>query len=438
MTNGTTIKRPVLQAAFGSEDADAVHIDDFTQIPSLGGTIQIFYETQGGWKINRGIFNVDRADKNVFRNLILDGGRYTQRPGADFGVSAGIRIRTAHWSENPAIPGHPQEGNCTVTNSVFRNIRGAGVLLTGGEGHTVDHCTFSACGYGEGDTKGGSSWDASSGALTFQMVQNVAFHHNKFTSARRAEGFGIKLGGNYNRTIKVHDNDFHLCDTQAYRDGDPNFDMEFISNSHTDIDIYKNTFRGTISLVLGDASRRVFWVHENRWLDVNGVKSNPKNKGRDWAIELGASNCLIENNYFQGTGVFIIDFGADNANVTVRHNLLKGTAALADINGAYKNFKIIDNRVYLGREEIVENYETIPSSFLRHGYKSGSDNWLIQNNLIAAPPGEVHNFLTIHRGATVPTNLTVTGNRFQNIILNVSGPAIQTKYQGNHKISMNR
>jgi hypothetical protein len=410
--------RPVLNATFGSEDSDAIHIDDFTHIAEFGGLIQIFY---ADWALNRGIFNVDKAQNNAFRHLILDGGRYTQRPGSDFGAAAGIRIRTANDAQDFRKPGHPIEGNCTVSHSVFRNIRGAGVLFCGGQGHAAHHCAFVSCGYGEGDTQGGDPNHASSGALTSEMAQNCAYHHNTFVSSKRPEGFGIKVGGHYNKSIKIYENDFRLYDTQAYHQGDPNFDIEVISNYHTDIEIYQNTFRGVISLVLGDPKQRVFWVHDNRWRDVNGNNGN----GYDWGIELGTSHCLIENNTFQGSGRFITDFGSDNVDITLSRNTIVGASALIDLNGAYRNLTVVGNTITLGESETVEGYEKIPSSLFRYGYRAGSKDWLVKDNTIVGPKrkdGAATAFLNVHRGAKAPTAVRLINNRLVRIDVNRSDP----------------
>jgi hypothetical protein len=412
--------RPYFLALFGASNDEARIIDRFDNTgPPDNRSFQIFYDpnrvpdgqegayvVNGGYAYNRGIFNVRGAYNNTFRNLELDGNRFNLNPGTDFGASAGIRTFAGSVNSSPDQAGVPPGGNILIDSCVFRNVRGAGVLLFGGNNDHVTNSFFYDCGFAEGSLY--TSADASSGALTVENVRNSLFDNNQFFSTILAAGFGIKLGYFYNRNNTVQNNTFSLYGAQPYEGRqDPNFAIEATSDEDS-TSLIGNTFNNSISIVANVSSAA------NRLYVYNNNFTNNSNRYA-YGVELGAFNVEFDSNLVSGGNTFIQNFGGDYYDDYFHNNVVDSVNSfISGFDGFYRQ-RIYNNTVYLNGGS-GNNFLNI------NGSASDLD---IRNNIVWANSSG-GKFLSTNGSDNVGGNVQINNNIVHNVSLSVNGnvPAV--------------
>lgn len=271
---------------------------------------------------------------------------------------------------------------CDLVNNGKHNARGFGMRT----GNMTD-CQIFSNQFIEQRGKGGEVWN--SGNRTFTNVKI------------------------YNNTFTTHN------DSAAGWNGQQPFNFELWRVDCLNVEVYKNKFDGSVSLVDPSSPRTGKTPFSIRLYD------NTWSYTKRYAIEASMAELVIDHNYFHfgvsdnvdiGRGYGgIVNFGdTGHDNIRIHRNVFDNVPLYAIHNLTGNNIQVCNNTVLGGRSGQVPKYwNGSTPRFMTIGRSVSRSNWRVVNNVFDCDPARPGVF--VHLDATTPTP---TSARFASNVVN--------------------
>ena len=232
----------------------------------------------------------------------------------------------------------------------IESFRYCGLWLIKSNQSEVKNCYFKNNTYGNPKASGDGGGD--SGSLQFHSGTNLRVHDCEFLEEGNlrpdAGGYAMKGqnttygGGDPLYDMKIYNNKLVVPSSGAWENGlAPSITIEFLTVTLSNLDIHHNYINNHVSIPSNTVNNKCGRVHHN-YFDL-GV-------GRyAYAIEASTNGLEIDHNYFYGGIYPIAEWGGQDFNHTIHHNVFHHQWANREIvqySTSPSGFKFFNNTIY--------------------------------------------------------------------------------------------